>query len=86
MTSGSVRVIAKKDLILETQHPSGLEKIQTLEDSTRYRRSDVTDEIINIKPRFLTKPKDLLNMREGKHAHFECKLEPVTDTNLKVEW
>ena len=25
-------------------------------------------------------------MREGQHAHFECKLEPVTDSNLKVEW
>lgn len=86
VTSGSVRVIAKKDLILETQHPGGLEKIQSLEDSSRYRRTEVSDEIINIKPRFLSKPKDLLNMREGKHAHFECKLEPVTDTNLKVEW
>lgn len=86
VTSCSVRVIAKKDLILETQNQGGLEKIQMLEDSTRHRRSEYTDEIINVKPRFVTKPKDLQNMREGKHAHFECKLEPVTDTNLKVEW
>lgn len=86
VTSCSVRVIAKKDLILETQNQGGLEKIQILEDSSRHRRSELIDEIINIKPRFVTKPKDLTNMREGKHAHFECKLEPVTDTNLKVEW
>lgn len=86
VTSCSVRVIAKKDLILDTQHPSGLEKIQYLEDSSRYKRSELEDEQINVKPRFVTKPKDLSKLREGQHAHFECKLEPVTDSNLKVEW
>lgn len=76
---------AKKDLILESQHPGGLEKIQYLEDSSRYKRTDVTDEMITVKPHFLTKPKPV-EVKEGGHAHFECKLEPVTDTNLKVEW
>lgn len=77
---------AKKDLILESQHPTGLEKIQYLEDSSRYKRTEVADETVKIKPRFITKPKSLENMHEGQHAHFECKLEPVTDSNLKVEW
>lgn len=86
VTSCSVRVIAKKDLLLESQHPSGLEKIQYLEDSSRYKRQEYMDEVINVKPRFVTKPKSLERMREGQHAHFECKLEPVTDPNLKVEW
>lgn len=86
VTSCSVKVIAKKDLMLDTQHPSGLEKIQYLEDSSRYKRTEYMDEIINVKPRFITKPKSLDNMREGQHAHFECKIEPVTDSNLKVEW
>ncbi|CAH0765342.1 unnamed protein product [Bemisia tabaci] len=86
VTSCSVRIIAKKDLLLETQHPSGLEKIQYLEDSSRYKKTEYVDEVIKIKPRFLTKPKPLENQREGAHAHFECKLEPVTDPNLKVEW
>lgn len=71
---------------METQHPSGLEKIQYLEDSSRYKKTEYVDEVIKIKPRFLTKPKPLENQREGAHAHFECKLEPVTDPNLKVEW
>ena len=26
------------------------------------------------------------NLREGDHAHLECRLEPVNDPNLKVEW
>lgn len=80
------KLTAKKDLILESQHPGGLEKIQYLEDASRYRRTDTVDEAVATKPRFVTKPKSIENMREGGHAHFECKLEPVTDSNLKVEW
>lgn len=86
VTSCSVRIIAKKDLILDTQNASGLEKIQYLEDSSRYKRSEYVDEIVNVRPRFITQPKSLSNLREGTHAHFECKIEPVTDPNLKVEW
>lgn len=86
VTSCSVKVIAKKDLFLETQHAAGLEKIQYLEDSSRYKRTEYMDEIITVKPKFITKPKSVDNMLEGQHAHFECKIEPVTDPNLKVEW
>ena len=86
VTSCSVRVHAKKDLILETQHPEGLERIQYLEDASKYKRREFVDEVVNIKPKFITHPKNQENLREGQHAHFECKLEPVTDSNLKVEW
>jgi hypothetical protein len=86
VTSCSVRVHAKKDLLLESQHPEGLERIQYLEDASRYKRHELVDEVVNVKPKFITKPKSQENLREGQHAHFECKLEPVTDSNLKVEW
>lgn len=86
VTSCSVRVHAKKDLLLESQHPEGLERIQYLEDASRYKRNELVDEVVNVKPKFITKPKNQENLREGQHAHFECKLEPVTDSNLKVEW
>ncbi|XP_014485703.1 PREDICTED: titin [Dinoponera quadriceps] len=86
VTSCSVRVHAKKDLLLESQHPEGLERIQYLEDASRYKRHELIDEVVRVKPKFITKPKSQENLREGQHAHFECKLEPVTDPNLKVEW
>nr|XP_029725955.1 titin-like isoform X8 [Aedes albopictus] len=86
VTSCSVRIVAKKDLIMETQYPAGLEKLQFLEDISRYRKTEFVDEIVNIKPRFVTRPKNIDRAQEGGHAHFECKLEPVTDPNLKVEW
>jgi hypothetical protein len=37
-------------------------------------------------PVFLTQPRSLHNLREGQRAHFEAKLEPITDPNLQVEW
>lgn len=86
VTSCSVRVHAKKDLLLESQHPEGLERIQYLEDASRYKRHELVDEVVTVKPKFITSPKNQENLREGQHAHFECKLEPVTDSNLKVEW
>lgn len=86
VTSCALRVHAKKDLFLESQHPSGLEKIQYLEDASRYKKNELVDEIMTEKPRFVTKPKSLENTLESQHVHFECKLEPVTDSNLKVEW
>uniref|UniRef100_T1J5H7 Ig-like domain-containing protein n=1 Tax=Strigamia maritima TaxID=126957 RepID=T1J5H7_STRMM len=85
VTSASVKITAKKSLILESQHPEGLEQIQYLEDTSRYHREVWTEEEIRVPPRFLTKFKDL-QLREGQNAHFECRLEPLTDPNLKVEW
>jgi len=86
VTSSSVKVIAKQNLILDSQHPHGLEKIQYLEDSARYKKAEMIEESVKIKPRFLSKPKNVENLKEGQHAHFECKLEPVTDSNLEVQW
>lgn len=71
---------------MESQHPEGLEQIQYLEDTSRYQRAMWTEEVVKVHPRFLTKFKDLENLREGQNAHFECRLEPITDPNLKVEW
>lgn len=78
--------VAKKQLILESQHPEGLQKIQHLEDTSRYERDTWVQEEVQIKPKFLTQLNLQENLKEGQNAHFECRLEPVTDTNLKVEW
>lgn len=77
---------AKKQLLLESQHPEGLQKIQHLEDTSKYQRDSWVQEEIQIKPRFLTKLNLQENLKESQNAHFECRLEPVTDTNLKIEW
>lgn len=37
-------------------------------------------------PKFVTQIESIENLIEGDSAHFECKLLPITDPNLKVEW
>ena len=37
-------------------------------------------------PRFVSQLKGTTVILEGQHAHFECRLEPQNDANLKVEW
>ncbi|RXG68646.1 Titin, partial [Armadillidium vulgare] len=86
VTSASVRVMAKKDLIYDSDHPDALQKLQYLEDSSRYQRRDQLDEVaVKIKPKFLTAIKDQ-TLKENMTAHFEAKIEPITDANLRVEW
>jgi hypothetical protein len=28
----------------------------------------------------------LENLKEGDHAHLECRVEPINDPNLKIDW
>lgn len=86
VTSCSVHIAAKKALVSDSQHPQSISQIQYLEDSSKYKKQEFAEEVVTMKPRFLTTPKSIESSSEGKHAHFECKLEPVTDPNLKVEW
>ncbi|XP_043190339.1 titin-like isoform X4 [Amphibalanus amphitrite] len=84
VTSAAIRVIAKKDHY--TEHPQTMEQIQYIEDSSRYQRKEWLDEMVQIKPKFVSQLKHQENLREGQTAHFEAKVEPVTDVNLRVEW
>lgn len=37
-------------------------------------------------PKFITQIQPLEDLQEGDSAHFECRLHPVNDPKLKVEW
>lgn len=37
-------------------------------------------------PKFTTQLKDIVGLKDGQPAHFECTLVPVNDPKLKVEW
>ena len=37
-------------------------------------------------PKFVASPRNLDNLVEGQNAHFEAKIEPLADPNLRVEW
>lgn len=38
------------------------------------------------KPKFTTQIKDIVGLKDGQSAHFECTVVPTNDPNLKIEW
>lgn len=64
----------------------GLEKIQTLEDSTHLRRTETADVESRTAPVFTVPLSNIDDLREGENAHFEARLTPTDDPKLKVEW
>ncbi|XP_015783235.1 titin isoform X1 [Tetranychus urticae] len=86
VTSCNITIYAKDpSVIQESQHPEAYQQIQHLEDHSRYKRSTSTEEIVAMKPKFLMRFKDVA-IREGGVAHFECRIEPINDPKLRVEW
>ncbi|GFY64285.1 titin [Trichonephila inaurata madagascariensis] len=85
VTSCTVKCTGRSQIILESQHPEGLEQIQYLEDQSRHHRETWIEEAVKVAPKFLTKLNNL-TLNEGQLAHFECRLEPVNDSALRVEW
>lgn len=72
-------------ILTGTQNETGLEQIQYLEDRSRYQRSEFIEETTKQAPIFTTSLKHI-NIKEGQRAHFECRLIPVSDPTMKVEW
>ena len=71
---------------LETQHETALHKIHMLEDSTRHTRREEEEFVVTQAPRFTTQLVGPARLMEGQSAHYECRIEPYPDSNLKVEW
>lgn len=77
---------AKASIIRDTQHEGALEKIQYLEDDSRYKRTAHEDAAVMEKPQFGRPLKSIEKLAEGASAHLEATLTPVNDPTMKVEW
>ena len=69
-----------------THHPEAMEQISYLEDASRYQRTTSIEEHASIKPQFIKPLTNLGEVTEGKYAHFEAQLHPVSDPFMKIEW
>lgn len=69
-----------------SQHPDSLQYIQQLEDYSKYQRQESVEEISPQRPAFIRPLQDLGELQEGRNAHFEAQLTPVSDPTMKVEW
>lgn len=62
------------------------ESIQQMEASKTTVSSTQIIQEQTVQPRFLSQLKGTNVIVEGQRAHFECKLEPQNDPNLRVQW
>ncbi len=85
MTTASVKIVSKANIQLESQHPEGMRKIQQLEQGKGSAPSSVEDSTFD-KPVFTTSLTGPAELAEGQNAHFECRVLPVGDASLRVEW
>ena len=66
-------------------HSSALPKLHALEADYRYVRQE--EEMPTFQRPIFTSPiKNIDNIVEGQSAHFECRLIPIGDPTLEVEW
>ena len=59
--------------------------LRTFYDCSRYQRTEEIDEYAGTQePKFLGPLKGTNHIREGQNAHFETRLEPLSDPTLQV--
>lgn len=69
---------------MDTLDEQRLKKIKELEQYERPKA--IEEEQPGRRPVFLTALTSLENLKEGDRAHFECRVEPINDPDLKIEW
>ena len=87
--SCNVQVKSKQDIITDPQLPqsfrSGTDSIHRLEESM-WKRSEMRfEEPEGRPPKFVTQIADV-EVKEGQPAHFDCRVEPIGDGSMKIEW
>lgn len=85
-SSINLRVIEKGSIIMDSQRPEGLEKIRQLEAHQPYKKPDRDEPQTRQRPVFTQPLQNIDYIEEAETAHFECRLIPVGDPTLKVEW
>ena len=89
VTKATLKCEGKRSIILETQLPKsmqkGMEKIAELEGLMIKSPDLGAPSDAGQPPQFITKPEDS-SITENGLAHFECRLQPANDPDLRVEW
>ena len=84
VTSCTLEVTAKSGLLLDTMDRDRLSHLRSLENRQRPLPEEGDTEIT--KPVFVTPLNNAEGIPEQNHVHLECRLEPVNDPRLRVEW
>lgn len=89
VTTATMKVQGKRSIILESQLPKGMEgtidRIAQLEGYGAMTGEFIQDDDTGKPPEFITTPSDL-QINENGLAHFECRLTPINDPSMRVDW
>jgi titin len=87
-TMSNLIVQGKSGLVLDTMDRDRLGQLRNLEQrETRTHGISEADSSGPItKPVFTTALNSVSNVPEQSNVHLECRLEPMNDPNLRVEW
>ncbi|KAG0723055.1 Titin [Chionoecetes opilio] len=85
-TQASLRITDRPLIERQSQHPEALQQIGYLEDQSRFQRSISMEEYANVKPTFIKPLTNLGEVLEGKYAHFEAQVQPLSDPFMRIEW
>lgn len=88
--SCKLSVKGRQGIIMEPQLPSnfrtGTESIQRLEESLHKQQDVFTDEEKPNPPHFTVEIADNVDVQEGGPVHFDCRVEPVGDSSMRIDW
>lgn len=83
-------VTSKSGIILDPQATSKFkgctESIQKLEESMYKKERAPDEEEKPCPPNFVTQLENITDLVEGQPAHFDCRVEPVGDPTMRIEW
>ena len=83
--SCALTVQGKSGLLLDTMDRDRLTQLKNLEGKTRVD-GKAEGEVELMKPVFTTALNNAVGISEQGRVHLECRLEPINDPNLRVEW
>ena len=83
VNSAELKVMCKETIVKETIHQAAVDQMQYLEQS---RVMQTQEEGFTTQPPAFTCQMRDLQVMENTPAHFEAKITPVGDPNLRVEW
>lgn len=69
----------------QQKYMNAAEELESYQQASQKQYVRQQSEVI-MPPQFQSLIKDQVNIREGGFAHFEARLEPIGDADLRVEW
>lgn len=83
--SCELKVQGRSGLLLDTMDRERLAQLKSLEARGKYERH-AEGEVKVTKPVFTSALSNVQGVQEQSRVHLECRLEPINDPDLQVEW